>query len=300
MAARVTRLVRRWGVPLMPSSNVSALAARLAQLSAREMVAALGVRNAPPRLASALALPFHVASRKLGQTLAEFDATLETRGLRVAAGRALERFGVAWRVASTPPAQGPLLVLANHPGAYDALGLMSAIARDDLCILAADREFLHALPSLTRQLLFVGERTQARAGVLKRALGHLRRGGALLHFPAGEIEPDADFAPPAAQLLKPWQPGVEALVKATLRVGGQVWVTGVRGVHSPRAKRWAINRWAERRGVTTLSPLLQMVVGLRDVSMRIECRAVDMSSGTELSHSATLRAALESTLSGLP
>ncbi len=280
----------------MPSSNATALAARIADLSAREMVAALGVPWVPARLASALALPFLLASRKLGQTLAEFDTTLDTRGLPVAAANALERFGVAWHVTNAPPAKGPLLVLANHPGAYDALGLMSGIARTDLCVLAADREFLHAFPELTQHLLFVGASVQARAGVLKRALRHLRQGGALLHFPAGEIEPDADFASPATPLLKAWQPGVDALVKATLRVGGQVWVAGVRGVHSPRAKRWAINRWAERRGVTTLSPLLQIVMGLRDVSLRIEFRRVEPSAYSVEPEAPMLRSLLEVTI----
>jgi hypothetical protein len=93
----------------------------------------------------------------------------------------------------------------------------------------------------------------------------------LLHFPAGQIEPDADFEPDAAPLLKPWQPGVTTLLKACARVDGRAVLAGVRGVHSPRAKRWLLNRLAERRGITTLSPLLQMVGRLRDVSTRVRC-----------------------------
>jgi hypothetical protein len=100
---------------------------------------------------------------------------------------------------------------------------------------------------------------------------HLRSGGALLHFPAGQIEPDADFEPDAARLLKPWQPGVTTLLKACAQVDGRAVLAGVRGVHSPRAKRWLLNRWAERRGITTLSPLLQMLGRLRDVSTRVSC-----------------------------
>jgi hypothetical protein len=103
---------------------------------------------------------------------------------------------------------------------------------------------------------------------LKRCLGWLRRGGALLHFPAGRIEPDADFEVDA-QLLGPWQPGVGALIAACERARGRVLVAGVRGVHSPRAKRLLLNRWAEQRGVSTLSPLVQLVGKLRDVRARV-------------------------------
>jgi hypothetical protein len=70
-------------------------------------------------------------------------------------------------------------------------------------------------------------------------------------------------------LLGPWQPGVPALVKACARVSGRVLLAGVRGVHSPLAKRLLLTRLAEQRGLMTLSPLLQLVRGLRDVRARV-------------------------------
>lgn len=273
------------------------LAQELAQLSASEMVAALGVRRAPRVVQQALELPFYAASRTLGITLAALDDAIAIRGLPEAASQTLLSFGVGKKTSGIAPSQGPQLVLANHPGAYDALALMSALGRQDLRILAADRTFLRALPRLSAHLLFVPERPSERAGALKRALRHLRTGGALLHFPAGQIEPDADFEPDSAPLLGPWQPGVAALVAACARVDGRVLVAGVRGVHSPRAKRWLLNRAAERRGITTLSPLLQMLGGLRDVMTRVCCHEVARGpalarlSGPE--QQALLRAALE-------
>lgn len=264
----------------LDSVSSRALARELAALSAHEMVAALGVRRGPALLREGLALPFYAASRTLGRTLAELDANVSTRGLPSAAGRALSRFGVALRTSGASAGAGPLLVLANHPGAYDALSLMSALERKDLLILAADRRFLRALPGLSAHFLFVGDSAGQRAGALKRALTHLRRGGALLHFPAGQIEPDADFEPDEARWLEPWQPGVSALVDACARADGRVLVAGVRGVHSPRAKRWLLNRAAERRGITTLSPLLQMLGNLRDVATRVS--RLDLGNAREL------------------
>jgi 1-acyl-sn-glycerol-3-phosphate acyltransferase len=279
---------------------MNALSQRLAALSAGEMVAALGVRRAPELLHKGLAWPFYAASRTLGRTLAELDQTVAERGLPAAATQALERFGIALRVSGAKLGAGPQLVLANHPGAYDALALISALGRDDLQILAADRVFLRALPQLSAHLVFVGEHPGERAGALKRALSHLRAGGVVLHFPAGQIEPDADFEPDVARLLKPWQPGVSALVNACAKVEGRVILAGVRGVHSPRAKRWLLNRLAEQRGITTLSPLLQMVGKLRDVVTTV--RTLDADTARALAdlppteQSARLRAVLQQAL----
>jgi hypothetical protein len=252
------------------------LARELAGISAREMVAALGVRRAPALVERGLSAPFFAASRRLGQTLASFATDVGAHGLPTAAGQALSRFGVALRSTGASVSEGPCLILANHPGAYDALALMVAIGRRDLGILAADREFLRALPGLSKHLLFVGERAGKRAGALKKSLAWLKNGGALLHFPAGKIEPDADYESDRTRLLEPWQPGVTALVRACRRASGRVLVAGVRGVHSPRAKRLLLNRLAERRGITTLSPLVQLVGGLRDVEARVR---IDEASG---------------------
>ena len=280
------------------------LSRQISALSANEMVAALGVRGAPALVHKGLALPFYAASRTLGRTLAELDDAILRQGLPAAAAQALQRFGVALQTTGVGLGDGPRLVLANHPGAYDALSLMSALKRGDLRILAADRSFLRALPGLSSHLLFVAEHAGERAGALKRAVRHLRGGGALLHFPAGQIEPDADFEPATAALLKAWLPGVTALVAACARVDGRVLVAGVRGVHSPRAKRWLLNRLAERRGITTLSPLLQMVAGLRDVTTRVHCLDADsaraLSELAPAEQQARLRATLERAIRGSP
>ncbi len=254
------------------------LGRELAEISAREMVAALGAGNAPPLVKRGLALPFFAASRRLGETLAAFASDADTQSLPTAAGQALSRFGVALRRTGASVPEGPCLVLANHPGAYDALALMVAIGRNDLGIVAADREFLRALSGFSKHLLFVSDNANERAGALKRSLRWLKQGGALLHFPAGKIEPDADYQSDRRWLLESWQPGASALVKACRRVGGTVLVAGVRGVHSPRAKRLLLNRLAEQRGITTLSPLVQLLGRLRDVEARVR---IDEVSGAD-------------------
>ncbi len=176
---------------------------------------------------------------------------------------------------------------------------MSALGREDLRVLAADRRFLRALPRLSTHFLWVselGEQRAQRAGALKRAVRHLKKGGVLLHFPAGQIEPDADFEPDQALWLKPWQPGTAALVAACARVDGRVLVAGVRGCALAARQTLLLNRLAERRGITTLSPLLQMICSLTDVRTRVCCRdagrARVLSQLSPVEQQARLRAAL--------
>ena len=162
-------------------------------------------------------------------------------------------------------------MVTNHPGAYDALSLFAACGRDDLAIVAGDRRFLRALPALSRHLVFVQESAASvrqRARGLLRAHDHLASGGAVLHFGAGRIEPDPAFVgATGAGALLPWSPGTGALVRAAARHDGTVVVAIVAGVHSRRAKRLLVTRLAERRGITTLAPLLQVAIRrYRDVS----------------------------------
>ncbi|CAN95889.1 MULTISPECIES: 1-acyl-sn-glycerol-3-phosphate acyltransferase [Sorangium] len=248
----------------------------LANLSGAEMVAALGLGGAPAWVRRAGRAAFAVPSWPLGRVLARFDRRTGEAGLHVAAREALAGFGARWTADAAPPSRGALLVVSNHPGAYDALALMAALGREDLMIVAADRRFLRALPHVSRRLLFVpideggAPALAARSASVRRALRHLRRGGALLHFPAGRIEADPAFAGEGDALLAAWQPSAGALLRAAAAAGGRAAVAIVSGVHSPRAKRLAITRWAERRGITTLAPLLQAALpGFDDVEVRV-------------------------------
>src|SRR3954471_10219864 len=95
------------------------LSRQLAALSANEMVAALGVRSAPKLVQQGLAVPFYAASRTLGRTLAGLEDAIAACGLPTAAARTLDRFGVGLQTSGVGVGEGPRLVLANHPGAYD-------------------------------------------------------------------------------------------------------------------------------------------------------------------------------------
>jgi hypothetical protein len=237
----------------------------LASHSAEELVAALGLGSAPAPARAVARAALTAVSAPLGRALARFDGRIETSGLVTAAACMLDDLGVRWtRLGERPPARGPLLVVAYHPGAYDALVLFATLERDDVAIVAADRTFLRAMPALRRHLVFVPEAPSGaalgRAIGLRQALAHVAAGGALLHFGAGCIEPDPAFVAAGAAPFEPWQSGTGALVRGAARSAGAVVPTVVLGVHSPRAKRLFVTRLAERHGLTTLAPLLQVAV----------------------------------------
>lgn len=243
----------------------------LRELTLQECERAVGASRWPALLQPLARLPFWPLAYRLGETIAGFDAAVGHGSLPDAAGGVLRELGVVPMVrGNTPfPRSGPLVVVANHPGVYDALALFAAVGRDDLRVIAADRDFLRALPQMERHLLFVedafGETVattsdgpaRSRGRGLRKALQHLRSGGCLLHFAAGRIEPDPAFAAPQDAITL-WQSGVGALALACQKLNGEVRLALVCGVHAGRLKRSAVMQELERRGASTFAGLLQV------------------------------------------
>lgn len=110
---------------------------------------------------------------------------------------ALNRIGTQYRVdygsLDNIPAEGPLLIVANHPfGGIEGIILASLISkvRKDVKVLA--NELLKRIPELDD--LFIGVDVfggkQARltnSKAIKSANKHLKNGGVLILFPAGEV-----------------------------------------------------------------------------------------------------------------
>ena len=245
------------------------MAATLARESEAEIASALG-RGA--RRSVLVRLLARVPSARLGRTLARFDAAVARDGIGAAAREVLASLGASVDAVGTLPASGAVLVVTNHPGAYDAFALMASLGRDDVAFLAADRRFLRALPSMASHLVFVDDtRAFGRLAGLRAALEWLRAGRVLVQFGAGAIEPDLRFTlPPGTPALGPWAPGTGVLASRAAALGASVVPVLVSGVHSPRVKGLRVVQWAERRGVTTLAPLLQATLpGFRDVSVSV-------------------------------
>lgn len=174
---------------------------------------------------------------RLARQVALYDGIVGERGLEAGGAWAVQRLSRSLTVsgAEVIPAEGPVLVVSNHPGLADSLALFAAIPRRDLLVIAAERPFLRALPGTSRYLIPVntGPGGPAGLGALREASRHLRRGGALLTFPRGGIEPDPASIPGAEASLESWRRNLELF--ARLAPETPVIPAIVSGVISPSA-----------------------------------------------------------------
>lgn len=169
-----------------------------------------------------------------------FDDRVGTEGLQAAGEFILSHFAgsVAVVGANLVPRTGPTIVASNHPGMTDAMALWTAMKRDDLKIIAGERDLLQQLPNIRQHLILIqpGGSTAFRA-----ALSHLKAGGCLLTFPAGHIEPDLAVRSGALESLTSWS---NSIVLLGQRVPKTVIIPAfVKGVISPAATRCSLLRY---------------------------------------------------------
>ena len=172
-------------------ADTSPWVGKLTEINIADMLDAIGLpwlRGTPLRHA------FRPAARRFALTAHEFDTRVGAQGLAQGSAWLMGRMtaGLVTSGLAHVPAQGPVVILANHPGMTDTVALFTSLAsRPDLRVIASDRPFLRALPNVARQLIFLPDEDEGgRMAVVRAAARHLQDGGALLTFPAGEIEPD--------------------------------------------------------------------------------------------------------------
>jgi hypothetical protein len=212
-----------------------------------------------------------VPARRLAHQVATYDRIVGELGLKAGGAWILERMARRGEIDGQEniPLEGPLLLVANHPGLTDTVALFNAIPRSDLRVVAAKRPFLDALPNTSQYLLTMSETSSERFGLLRGATRHLRSGGAILTFPAGRIEPDPAVLPGAIEALKHWSASADLF--ARLVPGLAVLPTVVSGVLSPAALRNPLTLF-RRRPIDRqwLAATLQtMVPALRNVTVRV-------------------------------
>jgi acyltransferase-like protein len=243
----------------------------LAEINADAVLDALGLSDLR-RGRRVLRRLIRLHTLRFARTLAEYDAEVGRLGLGAGGAWLLERFIGRLDVTGQHhiPRSGPVLVLANHPGLSDTLALFASIPRDDLRVLAADRPFLRALPRTSERLVYLAERPEQRLSALRDVAAHLRSGGTMLTFPAGEIEPDPHLRPWGAQRLGGWDKRLDVLTR--IARDAHVIPAVVRGVLSPAAQRNLLTRLRRRqRDREWLGSVLQtMWRGYQRVTVRVD------------------------------
>jgi 1-acyl-sn-glycerol-3-phosphate acyltransferase len=179
--------------------------ANLTEINLDDLVNSFGSQN-QPWFKKAIRVIFRGPAEKFARQMLEYDLCIGETDLPSASRKMLKRYDKDVRVYGQEylPANGPVLVLSNHPGMTDTLCLFAVINRPDLRVIALDRPFLQSLPNLGRHQFFVSDDPSERMRAVRKGTAHLRCGGALLTFPAGKIEPDPDVYPGAVDSLSDW------------------------------------------------------------------------------------------------
>jgi hypothetical protein len=191
-----------------------------------------------PPLSLLLRLPL----QRFAELGARFDDWVRHSGFVEATRLALPRFIDDYRAhgLESIPRDGPLLITANHPGAYDALLIAACVGRNDLKIVANDIGFLRGLPFTREHILFRAEAVHARVSALRSAIRHLRGGGTVLIFPSGQIDPDPEILPGGKEALCDWSSSIELMMRHAPET--RVLVTIVSGVLSAGCVRNPLTR----------------------------------------------------------
>jgi hypothetical protein len=109
------------------------------------------------------------------------------------------------RGAQNIPRSGPVIIASNHPGTVDSVTILASAGREDLKIVASAVPFLQNLTHVAEHLIFLPRQgIQSRMLAVREGIRHLQRGGALLLFANGNIDPDPSFMAEADRELAAW------------------------------------------------------------------------------------------------
>jgi hypothetical protein len=180
---------------------------------------------------------FSLPAGHFARICARLENEVSRGGLQAGALSVLDDFALqlhTWGTENIPP-QGPLLVVCNHPGAYDSLAITATIPRHDLTLVASDVGFTRALTATSAHLIYVSTDPIERMNALRDSIQHLKNGGAILLFARGDVEPDPAFMAGASETMQQWSSSIEIMLRKVPQT--QLLVSIASGFILPRFAR---------------------------------------------------------------
>jgi len=146
----------------------------------------------------------------LAELLERIDDQLNETTLYETAGRAIQSFsdGLVVHNQGAIPVSGPLLVVANHPGLADILGVVASLKREDVKIVAQQKGFMRVLRNINRHILTIEPDSTFKLNVIREVIHALKDGMAVIIFPSGSLEPDPAIVPGAVESLQGWSDSI--------------------------------------------------------------------------------------------
>lgn len=203
---------------------------------------------------------FRPPAQRFANIFASADEAALTDGLQGAGLQLLHNLSVKYhaRGLENLPAEGPLVVASNHPGAYDSAALAACIPRHDLKVIVYEIPFYHALQHIRQKMIFVDPNPSQRMPALRSAIEHLQNGGALLQFATGHIDPDPAVQAGSEESLATWSPSLEIMLRKVPEA--QLTLAMVSGVLMKRFARHPLTRLRrkpiDRRRVAEFTQLI--------------------------------------------
>jgi 1-acyl-sn-glycerol-3-phosphate acyltransferase len=209
--------------------------------------------------------------KRMSGMLVELDQNIAQNGCNLAAKELMRYFitDVDLRGAENIPECGPLLLMCNHPAAYDAIILAASIRRDNLKILGSDIEFIKKLPNIANLIIPVPYHIPSRLQTVRASIQHLKQGGALLIFPRGNVEPDPAVSPGAEESLNGWSASLELFLRKVPQTISVVAIaSGVlseKWFKNPLIKLW--KKYEQRQKVAEIFQIAtQLITGRKTTS----------------------------------
>lgn len=268
----------------MPDSD---LTARIRAAITDEIFAALGLakRGRARRMFGWL---FHLPTNRFAAMFARADQAAASGGLSAACKVVVDSLGVRVNASGIEniPASGPLMLLSNHPGAYDSVAIGAQVPRTDLSILVGDIPFYHTLPNINPLFTHIPDAadTSGRMLALRQAVSHLKNAGSLLQFGAGTIEPDPAVQEGAVESLVAWSPGSEIMLRKAPETN--VVLVAASGVLLPRFYRHPLvnlrQRQVDRRRVAEFMQVISQLAAPGSVRVHMRLRFAPPISAAEL------------------
>jgi hypothetical protein len=237
-----------------------------------EIVAALGFTPRGParRMLGPL---FRSPARRISTIMSRYNRDAAATDIVSATGRLLEQFvdGVEARGMENIPHDGPVLIVSNHPGAYDAFAIVSQLPRSDFKLVGSDVPFLKALPEIATRLIYTPPDVTKRMLAIRAGIRQLQSNGVLITYPTGLVDPDPEVQAGAADVLKNWSPSLEIMLRCAPATS--IVITVVSGVLSSKALRNPITRLAkagwEKRKLAAFLQIMQQLMFKRQFHIRI-------------------------------
>jgi hypothetical protein len=158
---------------------------------------------------------FYLPVRYFANFFVNFDEITQKDGFPAAGRWLCNRFvnDIHVRGAENIPAHGPVMIVSNHPGAYDSFCILATLGREDMSAIISDIPFCMALPHVGPRLIYTNADVDVRMVAIRDAIKRLQNGGAFLIFPTGLIDPDPSFMVHVFEELQNWSNSVELFLR---------------------------------------------------------------------------------------